>query len=281
MGFFSNIGKALGFGGSSNVGRRAAEQRQIFNREAIARGDTDFGITEGKIGEQQTQLREDFLRQRGLTEEGFAPFIEAGEQGLSFLREGSTAEGFNKFLEDITQGSVFQSLRDLQERGARGQLAASGQTGSGGALKEISRISPQLALQLESELFGRNRNLANLGFHGVERRGGLGNQLTLGQGQLSSGLVDLESQLRDRVSGRAQGLISGIGRGRESGILADEQINTQRFNNLLKLTGTLGSFIPGIGGSGGGGTPIGSGGGSSGIDFGLRNEQGNFFETNF
>lgn len=280
MGFFSNIGRALGFGGSSNVGRRAAEERQIFNREAIARGDVDFGITEGRIGEQQTQLREDFLRQRGLTEEGFAPFIAGGEQGLEFLREGSTAEGFNRFLQDITEGSVFQSLRDLQERGARGQLAASGQTGSGLALEELSRISPQLALQLEGELFGRNRNLANIGFQGVERRGQLGTQLTLGQGQLSTGLVDLESQLRNQVSGRAQGLISGIGRGREAGILTDEQINTQRINNLLNLTGTIGSFIPGIGGDGGGGTPItapGGGGGGSGIDFGLRNPQGNFF----
>ncbi len=86
MGLFSSIGKALGLGGRSNVGRRGAEQRTQFNREAIARGDKDFGVTEDRIGGQQEQLREDFLRQRDLTEEGFAPFIEGGEQGQQFLR---------------------------------------------------------------------------------------------------------------------------------------------------------------------------------------------------
>ena len=231
------------FSGRDNSADRAAEQMELLRREAITRGDTDFGITEGRIGAQQDQLRGDFFNQIGLNEAGFQPFIEAGEQGLGFLREGSTAEGFNKFLEDITQGSVFQSLRDEQERAGRGQLAASGQTGSGLALEEISRISPQLALQLEGQLFGRNQNLANMGFQGAERRGQLGNQLTLGQGGLSSGLVDLESQLRNAVSGRAQGLVSGIVQAKSSVILADEQINTQRFNNLLNLGSTVAGGI--------------------------------------
>lgn len=278
MGFFSNIGRSLGFGGSSNVGRRAAERRTQFNREAITRGDVDFGITEGRIGEQEAQLRQDFLRQRGLTEEGFDPFVQGGEQGIGFLREAGTAEGFNRFLEDISGGTVFQSLRDLQERGARGQAAASGQTGSGAALEQLSQISPQLALQLFGDLRGTNLNLANLGLQGVTSRGQLGNQLTLGQGQLSTGLTDLESNLRNQVSGRAQGLISGIGGAQSSGILADEQINTQRFNNLLNLVGTIGSFGGGEDGAtaAAAGAPPGAGG-SPNIGFGLRNAQGNFF----
>lgn len=247
MGFFSSIG----LGGSSNVGRRAAEQRQIFNREAIERGDTDFATTEAGIGAQQEQLRGDFLRQRGQTEAGFDPFIQGGEQGIGFLREAGTAEGFNQILSDIISGGTFQSLRDEQERAARGQAAASGQTGLGNTFEKLSQISPQLALQLFGNLQGTNQNLANLGFQGVTNRGAQGNQLTLGQGGLSTGLTDLESQLRNQVSGRAQGLISGIGRGNESGILADESIDTQRFNNLINLAGTVGSF--GVGGGGGGG----------------------------
>jgi len=187
-------------------------------------------------------LREDFLRQRGQTEEGFDPFIEGGIQGQEFLREGSTAEGFNKFLEQITGGELFQSLRDEQLKTAQGQAAAGGQTVTGETLRFLSQLPPQLALQLEGELFGRNRDLAERGFRGVERRAQLGNQLTLGQGQLSSGLVDLESRLRDRVSGRAQSNITGIGRGRESGTLADEQIDQQRIGNLINLVGTVGSF---------------------------------------
>jgi len=241
MGLFSGL-----FQGRDNSADRAAEAQRLRMEEAIRRGDTDFGITEGRIGEQQAQLREDFLRQRGQTEAGFDPFIQAGEQGLGFLREGSTAEGFNRFLEDITQGSVFQSLRDEQERAGRGQLAASGQTGSGLALEEISRISPQLALQLEGQLFGRNQNLANMGFQGVQNRGQLGNQLTLGQGGLSSGLVDLESQLRDRLSGRAQGLISGIGGVESSGIIQSAAAKRARSSGLRSLIGGgIGSVVGG------------------------------------
>jgi len=253
MGFFSNIGKAIGLGGSSNVGRRAAEQQRIFNREAIERGDIDFGITEGKIGEQQTQLREDFTRQRDLTEEGFAPVAGSLEQGLGFLRETGTAEGFNQALSDIIGGDLFQSLRNEQERGARSQLAASGLTGAGGALEQLSQISPQLALQLFGNLQGTNLNLANIGLQGVTSEAQLGNQLTLGQGGLSTGLTDLESQLRNQVSGRAQGLISGIGRAESSGINTDEEIESQRFNNLINLIGTGGSLATGGGGGGGGG----------------------------
>lgn len=238
MGFFSSIG----LGGSSDLGQTSAEQIEIFNREAIARGDTDFSVTEGEIGDQQDQLREDFLSQIGINEAGFQPFIEAGEQGLSFLREGSTAEGFNKFLSEVMGGDLFQSLRDEQVKGARGQLAASGQTGSGLALEELSRISPQLALQLEGELFGRNRNLANMGFQGVERRGALNSNLIGNLGSLTNQNLSLEAQLRDKVSGRAQGFISGIGGAKSSGILADEQIDTQRFNNLLNLGSTIASF---------------------------------------
>jgi hypothetical protein len=280
MGFFSSIGKSLGFGGSSNIGRRAAEQRQIFNREAITRGDTDFGITEGKIGTQQDQLREDFLSQRDQTEAGFDPFIQGGEQGLEFLRDTATAGGFNDFLSQIMSGDLFQSFKDQQVSDAEGFFAASGQGGSGGALKELANISPQLALQLFGNLQGSNKDLANFGFQGVDRRAGLGNQLTLGQGGLSTGLVDIESRLRDSVSGRAQGLISDIGTGKSSGILADEGINTQRFNNLINLVGTLGSFgSGGAGGSGGGGTPFTATPETlQGTQLpSLRNAQGNFF----
>lgn len=230
------------FSGRDNSADRAAEQMEAFMREAIARGDTDFGITEGKIGDQQNQLRGDFLNQIGMNEAGFQPFIEAGEQGLDFLREGSTAEGFNKFLSDVMGGDIFQSLRDEQVKDARGQLAASGQTGSGLALEEISRISPQLALQLEGELFGRNQGLANMGFQGVDRRGALNSNLVSNLGSLTNQNVGLEAGLRDRLSGRAQGLISGIGNVRGNAIRESEALKRSRNSGL-------GSFIGGLAGT--------------------------------
>jgi len=62
-------------------------------------------------------------------------------------------------------------------------------------------------------------------------------------------LTSLLARLREQLSGRKGANITGIGQAESSGILTDEQINTQRFNNLLNLFSTGSSFIPGPGGS--------------------------------
>jgi len=272
---------------------KAIEEQVAARVKANEELQRQFDITSGQIGGQQAQLREDFLRQRGQTEAGFDPFIQGGEQGLDFLRQTATPGGFNDFLSQITGGGLFQSLRDEQERGARGQLAASGQTGSGLALEELSRISPQLALQLFGGLSASNQNLANFGFQGIQGSGQLGNQLTLGQGGLTNQNLGLEARLRSQLGqGVGQNLV-GIGDAQAQGRLGALQAEQDTFGQVLGLAGTLGGAALGgpigsslggglanliSGGGGGGGFPSQGGGG---IDFGLRNQSGNFFETNF
>jgi len=176
MGLFSVVkgfGKSLGIGGSSNIGRRAAEQQRIAREKANVELQGQFDISSGEIGGAQGQLREDFLRQQGQTEAGFDPFIQAGQGALGELQRGSTAQGLNEILQQITGGGTFQALQDLQRRGAEGQLSASGLGGSGLGVQQLSEIGPQLALQLAGNLRGRQEFLSGQGFQGVSQRGQL------------------------------------------------------------------------------------------------------------
>jgi len=237
MGFFSGIAKAFGLGGSSNTGRRAAEQVGIANAEARKEIERIFGVSEDQFTDAQKQLRDDFLRQRNLTEEGFDPFIQAGTRALGDVEQAGTVGGLDARIQEILSSESFQGLKADRIRDQQTQLAAGGLTRSGTALEEIAGISPQLAFGIESELFGRNRDLARVGFEGVERRGQLGNQLTLGQGGLSGNLTGLQEQLRGQFGGRVSNLITGTGQAKSSGILADQAINQQRIQNLLNLAG--------------------------------------------
>ena len=83
------------------------------------------------------------------------------------------------------------------------------------------------------------------------QRGQLGNQLFSTQAQGSGNLTSLLARLREQLSGRKGANITGAGQAAGAGIITDEQINTQRFNNFLNLLGTGSKFIPG----GGGGSP--------------------------
>lgn len=255
MGFFGGFlgkkfGKSFGLGGSSNVGRRAAEQQKIANAEARKEVERIFGVSEDKFDAQQQQFRDDFLRQRGLIEEGFDPIIEAGGRALTRVEEGGTVGGLDRTIQDILGSGSFQTLRDEQRNDLLFQQTGSGLR-RGDALEQFANLSPELAFQLENQLFGRNRDLTRLGFEGAERRGAQGTQLTLGQGQLAGGLTSDQERGRAQFGGRVSDLITGSGRAKSSGILADQQINQQRIQNLINLAG-LATGASGAGGGGGG-----------------------------
>jgi len=229
MGFFSNIAKGLGLGGPSNTGARSAEQIGLANAEARKELERTFGVSEDKFTDAQKQLRDDFLRQRGLLD----PFVQAGTRALGDVEQAGTVGGLDARINEILGSESFQGLKAERIRDQQTQLAAGGLTRSGTGLEQIAGISPELAFQIEQQQFGRQENLANLGFRGIEA----GNQLTLGQGQLSTGLTGLEENLRSQFGGRVSDLIGETGRARSSGVLADQQIDQQSIQNLLNLAG--------------------------------------------
>lgn len=212
-----------------------------------------FDINQALIQGQQGQFRTDFNRQRGLTEEGLDPFIQAGTTALQDVQQGATIGGLEERIASILSGDAFQSLKQERVGDLQTQLAASGLSRSGLALQEIASISPELAFQLENQLFGRSRDLSNVGFKGVERRGALGNQLTIGQGQLSGGLTELEARLGENLGlGLAQGF-QGIGEAQSQGrlqALAAKEKRGSAINRFIGSAAGVGAniLLPGSGG---------------------------------
>lgn len=248
MGFFSNIGKSLGFGGDADEGTRAAEQIRIANEKANQELQSQFDISRGEVGTQQGQLRSDFLRQLGINEAGFDPFVDIGQGAARNLQQSSTAEGFNELLARITGGDTFGALRGEAESAGTRLLESQGLASSGTGLKEISQISPQLALQLAGNLTQNQQFLSGQGLNAAGGRSQAGNQLFSTQGGLSNSLTQFLAMLRQNLAGGKAGNITGTGRAESSGILTNAQIDNQRFQNLLDVFSTGASFIPGGGG---------------------------------
>lgn len=236
------------FSGRDNTAGRAAEQQIFARRDANKRLQAGFDTTAGEFGGRQGQLREDFLRQRGQTEEGFQPFIGAGQDALGQLQQGSTAQGFNDLLAQITGGGQFQALQDLQRREAEGHLSSSGLGGSGLGVQTLSEIGPRLALQLAGKLRSRQTDLAKFGFQGTSQRGQLGNQLFGQQGQLSSALTQQLGGFRQNLAAGQTQNIAGIGEARSQAIIGDASAN--KGNKILKLVGTVaGAYFGGPAGA--------------------------------
>ncbi len=242
------------FSGRDNTAGRAAKVKENFLRQGMALRKREFGVTGEEFGGRQEQLREDFLRQQGQTEAGFDPFIDIGQGAARNLQQSSTAQGFNDLLSQITGGETFQALRDEQERAGRSQLAAAGLTGSGTGLQQISQISPQLALQLAGDIRGRQEFLSGQGLQGAGGRSQFGNQLTLGQGGLSSELTQQLGTFRQNFANAQAGNLVGIGDVRAQGIIGDAAAKAKRRALIGRTIGTIaGGFVGGPAGAKAGG----------------------------
>ena len=255
MGLLS-FGADLLFGGDDDVGGQAAEE--IARGNKLARGELTrrFGESSANLQGRQGVLREDFAGARG----NFTPFIDAGTGALETLQQGSTISGFGDRINQIFGTDAFQGLKDERIRDLQFQQAATGTNTTGGGFQSIADISPELAFQIENQLFGRSQDLSNLGFQGAQ---GFGN-LTLGEGELSTGLTKFEESLRANMGANVANLFSNTGQARSSGILTNEQIRQANIQSLISLGGTAASAAGGFGGAGGGGIPTGAGGSGSG-----------------
>lgn len=208
--FFKGVGRALGFGGRPNTGGRAAEAQTGFNQQAI----------------------DEIRRQFDVTQQNFAPFLQAGQGALPGVVEGTTAEGLDARLGRIINTDAFGELLDVGQRGLQSQLAAGGQTRSGLGAELGQRLPQDLALMIEQLLTNRSTGLAGAGQSAASGLGQLGSSA-------SSGIANLFSR-----SGQAQ----------SSGIVTDAQARAKQDQNRLNLVGALGSQLPGrAGGFFGGG----------------------------
>jgi len=96
-----------------------------------------------------------------------------------------------------------------------------------------------LALQLEREQFERQGGLVSQGFQGVERRGAQGTQLTLGQGQLSSGVTSIQAQLAERLGIGRAGIETNLGDIESQRIIGDAAARAKRRETAFGTAGTI------------------------------------------
>lgn len=181
-------------GNSTSAGGRAA---------SAANAGIDKGIRE---------LQSQFDQSAGT----FQPFIDAGLGGLQGQVQGSTIGGFGERLAEIFSGGALDPLVAERTRAAQGQLAAGGLTRSGTGLETIAGIPQELGLMLEQLLSGRQGQLAQGGFTGVQNVAQLGAQ-------------------------KAQGISGGFtqqGQNTSSGILADAQAKAANTATAIKLAST-------------------------------------------
>lgn len=238
----------------------AAGERGKAIEEAVAgfqRGQEELrratGVSRGILGEQRGQIRTDIGAQRELTEAGFDPFIQAGTGALQDVQRGATIGGLDERISQILGTETFGALREERFGDINRQLASAGLSRSGLGLEQIANISPELALQLESQQFGRARDLSNVGFQGVERRGAQGAQLTLGQAGFETGLSNLEAQIANQLGINLAGGERGIGQvqagGRLAALEATEAEEATRNRFFADIAGAGAEFfVPGSGG---------------------------------
>lgn len=223
---------------ATNTAGRAREVIVSGQRRAGDVLQGQFDTNQQLLQDQQGQFRQDFLRQRGQTEQGFDPFIQSGGRALQRVEQGGTVGGLDRNIQDILGTESFQTLRKQQADDLLLQQTGSGLR-RGDSLEQFANLSPELAFQLENQLFGRNRDLANVGFQGVDRRGVQGNQLTLGQGGLSGGLTSLEAQLGETLGINQAAIEQGIGQAEAQGIIGDASAKGAKRAAVGKLIGTV------------------------------------------
>lgn len=141
MGFFSNIGKAFGFGG--DAGAEAAEQIAAANTAAIKGVEEQFGITESNL----------------------APFIEAGAEGFGRRAEASSFGGFSDRLDEVFKSDIFKNLVGERTKAVSGGLASAGLTRSGGGINALADIPQNVGLAIENLIFGREASLGTTGLN--------------------------------------------------------------------------------------------------------------------
>jgi len=146
--------------------------------------DTGAGGRAAAAAAQESRQSEERARK------DLGPFVQAGQEALPGLIEGSTAGGLDARLGRIFDSDIFGRLVEERTRSVQGQLAAGGLTRSGTALQEIANVPSGLALQIEQLLTGRLGGLAGQGL----QAGGVLAEVGLSGGQfrgeaLSSGIA--------------------------------------------------------------------------------------------
>ena len=144
------------------------------------------------------------------------PFIGAGTGALDNVIAGQTVAGLDDRLSQIMGTDAFQALKAERLRDVEGSLGAAGLTRSGAAAEAVSRVSPELAFEIESLLTGRSNTLANTGLSAATTASDFNSNIerAIAQMIMTGGLS-------------SQNAITGAAGATASGILGNQQIQSE------------------------------------------------------
>jgi len=186
----------------------------LIEKGSLGLIDDPFGEESGaKAAQQAGQIQsdaalagiEELRRQFGITQENFAPFLQAGQGALPFVQQGSTVQGLDQILSEILGSGAFESLIGERTRAVEGQLAAGGLTRSGAGIEAAADIPTDLAFMIEQLLTGRATNLAGSGQNAAGQLGAF-------SGNTSSGIASLFGQ---QGAAQASGILGAAQAGQQ------------------------------------------------------------------
>jgi hypothetical protein len=198
-GGLSEVGKATGLLGGQDAVREASAQQAKGQRNAIG------------------ELR----RQFNITQEQFAPFLEAGAGALPGVQQASTIGGFGDRLKEIFESGVLDPLIQERTEAVEAGLSSGGLRRSGAGIQELANVPPELAFQLEQLLAGRESNLAGSGQNAAAQLGAFGQD----------------------TSQQVAGQLAGIGKTHASGILGAQQAKAAQSQQLINTGVSVASLF--------------------------------------
>lgn len=111
------------------------------------------------------------------------PFLDAGQKFIDPVSEASTLEGLDGRLGRIMDSSTFKNMFNERLNSTSNFLDSVGLSRSGFGAEQISQIPVDLAAALESQMFGRQQNMLNMGQNSAAGVGNIIGERGQNQGQ--------------------------------------------------------------------------------------------------
>jgi hypothetical protein len=164
--------------GSQSGKKGAAAAKKSAKQQMRARQDAS-----NMLGKFSTQLTSDY-----------SPYAALGQQYMPEMRQAASVEGLGNRFQDVLTNPAFDPLRAERMDAATAQLANTGLSRSGQALREVANVPTNLAMELEGLITQRQGGLFNMGWGAQQAlTGGLGNIVSQ-QANIRAGIGDAQSQ---------------------------------------------------------------------------------------
>lgn len=150
----------------------------------------------------QTQARNEASQMLGTIIPQFQPVANMFGQFAPAVQQGATMQGFAGNIDEILNSPTFDAIKADRMEAGQTQLANTGLSRSGAALRELAAIPTDLALNIEEMLNQRQTGLMGVGMQGMGTIADIIGQ----QANIKAGIGDVQAQGKlGAAASRAQG----------------------------------------------------------------------------